>query len=122
ADPDPARGPGVAVSHVRGALLVADQDVADPRLGQGVVHRHDGAAGVAEHHLDALAGEHLPDHLGSGHQAHRFASTVDRAARGRDAGSIGAAPVTAPSDAEDTSRAYLAITPPRYRGGGGDQL
>ena len=34
---DFARGTGVAVGHVRGALLVADEDVADGELAQGVV-------------------------------------------------------------------------------------
>ena len=48
ADADLARGAGVAVGHVRGALLVADEDVVDGELAQGVVGGEDGSAGVAE--------------------------------------------------------------------------
>ena len=48
ADADLARGAGVAVGHVRGALLVADEDVVDRELAQGVVGGEDGSAGVAE--------------------------------------------------------------------------
>ena len=40
------RGAGVAVGHVRGALLVANQDVMQlGKLGQDVVEGHDGATG-----------------------------------------------------------------------------
>ena len=48
ADADLAGGAGVAVGHVRGALLVADEDVVDGELAQGVVDGEDGSAGVAE--------------------------------------------------------------------------
>ncbi len=48
ADADLAGGAGVAVGHVRGALLVADEDVVDRELAQGVVGGEDGSAGVAE--------------------------------------------------------------------------
>jgi hypothetical protein len=40
---------------VRGALLVPHEHVADRGAGQRVVRRHDGAAWVPEHDLDALA-------------------------------------------------------------------
>jgi hypothetical protein len=43
---DGGRSARVAVGHVAGALLVADQHVVQPReLRQDVVERHDGAAG-----------------------------------------------------------------------------
>ena len=48
ADADLAGGAGVAVGHVRGALLVADQDVMDGELAQSVVDGEDGSAGIAE--------------------------------------------------------------------------
>ncbi len=66
ADPDPPRGARVAICHVRGALLVADQDVVDGKLAQRVVDGQDGATGIAEDGGDALAGEGGPEDLGSG--------------------------------------------------------
>ncbi len=52
-----ARGAGVAVGHVGGALLVADQDVVDGgEVAQGVVDGEDRAAGVAEDRGRAFAG------------------------------------------------------------------
>ena len=62
-----AAGARVAVRHVRGALLVADQDVLELRmLGQVLVDRQVGAAGVAEDVLDTFALQRLEDHVGSG--------------------------------------------------------
>ncbi len=66
ADADLARGAGVAVGHVRGALLVADEDVVDGELAQGVVDGEDGSAGVAEDPVYAFAGESGPEDFGSG--------------------------------------------------------
>jgi len=51
---------------VRGALLVADEDVVDGELSQGVVGGEDGAARVAEDLVHAFAGEGGPDDFGSG--------------------------------------------------------
>src|ERR1700733_2778476 len=66
ADPDFAGGAGVAVGHVRGALLVADEDVVDGELAQGVVGGGGGSARVAEDFVHAFAGEGGPDDFGSG--------------------------------------------------------
>ncbi len=66
ADADPARGARVAVGHVRGALLVAHENVVDGELAQRVVDGQDGAAGIAEDGGDALAGEGGPEDLGAG--------------------------------------------------------
>ena len=67
ADADAAGGAGVAVGHVRGALLVADEDVVDGgELAQGVVDGQDGSAGIAEDGGDAFAGEGGPEDFGSG--------------------------------------------------------
>ena len=66
ADADLARGAGVAVGHVRGALLVADEDVVDGELAQRVVDGQDGSAGIAEDVGDAFAGERGPEDFGSG--------------------------------------------------------
>ena len=67
ADADAADGAGVAVGHVGGALLVADEDVVDGgELAQGVVDGEDGAAGVAEDGGGAFAGEGGPEDFGAG--------------------------------------------------------
>src|SRR6202522_2858368 len=66
ADADLARGAGVAVGHMRGALLVADEDVVDGELAQGVVGGEDGSAGVAEDLIHAFADERGPDDFGAG--------------------------------------------------------
>ena len=55
ADAHLARGAGIAVGRMHGALLVAHQDVAQPLgIEQGVVERDDHPAGEAEEHLAAL--------------------------------------------------------------------
>ncbi len=66
ADSDLARGAGVAVSHVCGALLVADEDVMDGELAQGVVGGEDGSARVAEDLVHAFPGKGGPNNFGSG--------------------------------------------------------
>ena len=66
ADADLAGGAGVAVGHVGGALLVADEDVVDGELAQGVVDGQDGSAGIAEDGGDAFADEGGPEDFGAG--------------------------------------------------------
>src|SRR5262249_5799744 len=95
---DLPRRAGVTVGHVRCALLVAHEDMPHRIFEHRVVGGHDGAAGVAEHDLDAFGDEGSPENLCAG-QSH----------------------VTAPRDADETRRAYFAITPPRARGGGAAQ-
>ena len=63
---DPPGGAGVAVGHVRGALLVADEDVVDGELAQRVVGGQDGSAGIAEDGGDAFADEGCPDDFCAG--------------------------------------------------------
>ena len=63
---DLARGAGVAVGHVRGALLVADEDVADGEFAERVVGGQDGAAGIAEDLGDAFADQRGPEDLRAG--------------------------------------------------------
>ena len=58
---------GVALGHVPGTLLVAHQDVADGRVDDRVVDGQDGAAGQAEHDVDALHLEALDEGLCSCH-------------------------------------------------------
>jgi len=59
-----ARHHGVALGGMACALFVADQDVADRGVDDRVVHRQDGAAGQAEHHVDPLHFEALDEGLG----------------------------------------------------------
>ena len=67
-DADLAGGPGVALGHVSGALLVAGEDeVQVGALVDGVEDGQDGAAGVAEHVLDVEFAEALVEGLGAGH-------------------------------------------------------
>ena len=56
----------IAVRHVRGALLVPHQDVADRVVEHRVVGRQDGAAGIAEDARDAFARERFPKDLRAG--------------------------------------------------------
>ena len=55
ADADLAGGAGVAFGGEGGILLVADEDVADVVVVEGVVEGERDAAGVAEDAVDALA-------------------------------------------------------------------
>ena len=57
ADADLAGGAGVAFGGEGGVLLVADEDVADVVVVEGVVEGEGDAAGVAEEAIDAFAGQ-----------------------------------------------------------------
>ena len=71
ADADLARGAGVAVGHVRGALFVPHQHVVDRgELGQRVVEREHHASGVPEDRRNSLPLETLQQDLGSRHPNH----------------------------------------------------
>jgi len=61
-----ARGTGVPVRSMGGALLVADEHVTELRVvAQDIVERQDDAAGVAEQDVDALAQDRLHDDIGA---------------------------------------------------------
>ena len=60
-----AGGAGVAVGHVAGALLVADEDEVDLGVVEGVEGGQDRAAGITEGIGDAVLGEHLDEDLAS---------------------------------------------------------
>ena len=62
-DTDSAARPRVAVGHVRGALLVAHEDVADGIIEHGVVGRQNRPARIAEHVGHSLPHETFPDNL-----------------------------------------------------------
>ena len=61
----------VAVGHVRGPLLVADEDQLDLRVDERVEDRHRGAARQAEDVLDPFALEAADQRLGTGLQLGR---------------------------------------------------
>ena len=64
ADADLAGGAGVAVGRVRGALLVAHEDVAQVlRVVEGVVERDHDPAGEAEEDVAALVFQGRDDRL-----------------------------------------------------------
>ena len=54
---------GVAIGHVRRALLVPHQHVPDGKLTQRVVDGQDGAAGITEDFADAFSFERCPHDL-----------------------------------------------------------
>ena len=64
-DADLAARARVAVGHVRRALLVADEHVANRILQHGVVRGQDRAAGIAEHVLDVQVRERLAEYFGA---------------------------------------------------------
>ena len=66
----PSADARVALGHVRGALLVADQDVLDLGVEQRVVGRQDRAARVAEDYFDAFGDQALDNDLRSGQFLH----------------------------------------------------
>ena len=83
ADADPAAGAGVAVGRMGGALLVADEDVAQLRVVvPDVVERQDHAARVAEDDVHALADERLAEGVGADAGALEDAPLVEHVAAG----------------------------------------
>src|SRR5258708_905734 len=101
-----AAGAGIAVGHVGGALLVPHQRVPDRIVEHRVVGGQNRAAGIAEDFGDAFAHQALPEDLRAGQLLLHTVVPVLSSTAGA------AAAVTAPSDAEPTSRAYFAMTPP----------
>ncbi len=66
ADADAARSARIAIGHVRSALLMTDENVADGELAQRVVDRQDGAAGIAEDLAYTFAFKRRPHDLRAG--------------------------------------------------------
>ena len=52
--PGLAGGPGIAVGHVSGALLVAYQNVVYARIDQVIIDGQCLPSGITEHHVHAL--------------------------------------------------------------------
>ena len=86
---------------VKGSDFLADQDVVDREVQHRVVGRQDGPAGIPEHHAHPFAHERVPQNLRAGHCLFLSHITLSRNCQ----------PVTAPCEADETSRAYFASTP-----------
>src|SRR5579864_2463608 len=110
-----AAGTRVAVGHVRGALFVADENVVQLGLAERVIDRKNRAAGVTEDVLHAEACQRFAENFRTGelHEVLEAVCATDEKLLGMT--------VTAPREAEETSSAYLAITPVLKRGAGAFQ-
>src|SRR5882672_7636096 len=92
---DATAGAGVAVRHVRRTLLVAHKDVVQLRFAKRIVDRKNRAAGIAENFPDAQARQRFAKDFRTGELHSVLAGEA----------------VTAPREEEETSKAYLAMTP-----------
>ena len=72
ADADLAGGAGIAFGGEAGVLFVADEDVADVVIVEGVVEGDGDAAGVTEEAVHAFADEAFEEHFGSAHELAEF--------------------------------------------------
>ena len=109
-----AAGARVTVGHVRGALLVAHENVMQLGLTDGVVDRKNRAARIAENvpHPEML--ERLAEYLRTS-ELHKVLP-VETGAEPEE--KLAGTEVMAPRDEEETSKAYLAMTPLTKRGFG----
>ena len=71
ATPTSPAGARVAIGHVRGALLVAHQNVMDLAVLQRVIGRQNRPAGIAEYLLHALALQAFPKNSRPSHSFFR---------------------------------------------------
>ena len=106
-DADSAAGARVAVGHVRGALFVAHEDVVQLRFAERVVDRKNRAAGIAEDFAHAETRERFAENFRTGELHRVLAGEPGCTGAEKDAGTA----VTAPREAEETRKAYLAMTP-----------
>src|SRR5262249_16281320 len=102
-----ARGTGVAVGHVRGALLVPDENMVQLGSAQRVVHGEDGAARIAKDVPHAQARERFAEYFRTCQLHSVLPEETGAASSAKLAGAVG----MAPSEEEETSAAYLAKTP-----------
>ena len=70
-DAGPSADARIAFGHMRGALFVADEDVLDLRIEQGVVSGQNRAARITENYVDALGDKALDYDLGTSQFLHR---------------------------------------------------
>ena len=74
ADADLAGGAGVAFGGEGGIFLVTDEDVTDLVVVEDVVEGEGDAPRVAEHAIDALAGQAFGEHSRAAHQGRHIGS------------------------------------------------
>src|SRR5450432_1429248 len=102
-----AAGARVAVSHVGCALFVADENVMQLGFSERVIDRKNRATGITENVLHAKARERFAEDFRTS-QLHRvLPDDTGVAPEEKLVGTV----VTAPSEAEETRYAYLAMTP-----------
>src|SRR5579859_2073437 len=111
-----AAGASIAIGHVGRALFVAHENVMQLGFAERVIDREDGAAGVAKKVAHAQFSERFAKYFCTG-ELHEVLEALCAAIEKE----LGTA-VIAPMEADETSRAYLAITPEVKRGCGGFQL
>src|SRR5262249_46643127 len=109
---DAAAGARVAVRHVGGALFVAHKDMMKLGFAESVIDRQDRTAGVAKDVKNAQPGKRFAQDFRAS-ELHEDLETVCAA----EASVLGTV-VTAPIDEDETSSAYLAMTPFVNRGVG----
>src|SRR6266849_1154855 len=102
---DSPAGARVAIGHVRSALLMAHQNVVQLGFAERVVYREDCSAGIAKDVANAELGQRFAKNFRTS-ELHDVLETVCAAVE-----KLLGTRVTAPSDEEETSNAYLAITP-----------
>src|SRR5260370_9421176 len=96
------------------ALFVAHEEVVKLRLAECGVERKDGAAGIAESLAHAKTRERFAKDFCTGKLHGVLACEPD----GTGAEKVAGTAVIAPREDEETSKAYLAITPLEKRGWG----
>src|SRR5262249_21160135 len=112
---DAAAGTRVTISHVRCALFMTNKHVMQLRLSQSIVYRKDCPTRITENIFDAEMLQRLAKYLCTS----ELHSVLPEEPAGTPPAGIA---VTAPCAAEETSKAYFAITPCVNRGAGGVQL
>src|SRR5436309_415631 len=112
---DATAGARVAIGHVRGALFVAHEDVVQLRFTKCIIDRQNRAAGITKDLAHAQTRERFAKNFCTS-KLHEVLA-YEPAATGPE--KIAGTAVTAPRDEEETSRAYLAMTPLVKRGWGG---
>src|SRR5205809_1501615 len=112
---DATAGARVAIGHVRGALFVAHEDVVQLRFTKCIIDRQNRAAGITKDLAHAQTRERFAKNFCTS-KLHEVLA-YEPAATGPE--KVAGTAVTAPRDEEETSRAYLAMTPLVKRGWGG---
>ena len=104
---DAAGGARITVGHVRGALFVTHQNVVELGFAERVVHRKNRASRIAENVPHAESRERFAENFRTGQLHSVLPEDTGVTPDEKLAGTV----VMAPSDEDETSKAYLAMTP-----------